>query len=731
MARTRTAFRTDSRKRARFASALASPAGVLITIPLLVIGVGLAIMLLGRSTTRDASTTMASHQLAEQALSVQNDVAFALDQAEPLLERLKMLAQHVQATDETLLRLNDLMIGRPGVAFVSISLADGTFRGAQLVDGKIQVQESSADSGKATWYEIVDDLLVPKRTETTHYDPRTREFYKLAAKGERIWTPPYTFFKSHETGITCAEPVLDSSKQLAAVITVDFDVGALSAFIARPALDGARSIVYTRDGTVLAAPAAAKELPPPQEGNDKPLRAQDLHDPVLDALMAHPATGSRVLSTRDGTYLAAVSDIGGKRAGVTVPLDWYIATAVPEKALLGPSRRMLQGGIIASAGALLIAVVVGLVLAWNVIRMRKQVQTARTAARNAEARVREMGSYKLVARLGAGGMGEVWRAEHTLLARQAAIKLIRPEMMQDESAGEIRERFRREAQTLATMKSRHTIEIYDYGVTEAGMFYYVMELLDGLDLESLVVKYGPQPAARVIQLLVQACGSLAEAHDAGLLHRDIKPPNLFACRAADEVDICKLLDFGIVQMVNEPPPPSAARVSKPIIETPKLTQLGAMLGTPGFMPPEQILGMPLDGRADIYALGCVAWWLLTGREVFPRENEAKVLHRHIYDPVPQLSAVMTTWCPIELEMLITRMLSKTVEDRPASARELGEALRAIPIPPHHAWTREHATAWWASYKPEQPVPNLPSGEVQRIMPGASAFDATVVGNTIK
>ncbi|MFT3694836.1 MAG: serine/threonine protein kinase [Kofleriaceae bacterium] len=724
----KTAFATDARKRARFASALASPAGVLITIPLLVIGVGLAIMLLGRSTTRDASTTMASHQLAEQALSVQNDVAYALDQADPLLERLKMLAQHVQATDETLLRLNDLMISRPGVAFLSISLADGTFRGAQLVDGKIQVQESTVDSGKATWYEVVDDLLVPKKTEITHYDPRTRDFYKLAQKGERTWTEPYTFFKSHETGITCTEPVYDSSKQLAAVITVDFDVGALSAFIARPALDGARSIVFTRDGTVLAAPMV-KDLPI----TDKVVRAADLKDPVLDALLADLTSGSRTLRTSmNGVYLAAVSAIGGKRAGVAVPLDWYVATVVPESALLGPSHRLLRGGIIASAGALLIAVTIGLVLAWNVVRMRRQVQAARTVARNAEARVREMGSYKLVARLGAGGMGEVWRAEHTLLARQAAIKLIRPEMMQDESAGEIRERFRREAQTLATMKSRHTIEIYDYGVTEAGMFYYVMELLDGLDLESLVVKYGPQPAARVIQLLVQACGSLAEAHDAGLLHRDIKPPNLFACRAADEVDICKLLDFGIVQMVNEPMPEvPASRASRPIIPTPKITQIGAMLGTPGFMPPEQILGMPLDGRADLYALGCVAWWLLTGREVFQRENEAKILHKHIYEPLPQLSQVMTTWCPPELEELIASMLAKDPSARPASARDLGDALRRIAIPEQYEWTREHAQIWWASYKPDQPVPNLPSGEVQRIMPGASAFDATVLGNTIK
>jgi hypothetical protein len=713
---------TDRRAPVRIAAALASPVGVLLSIPLLVIFVGVAIMLLGRTTTRDASMTMARHQLAEQANAVQNDVAFALDQADPLLGRLRVLADRTRSADEVLVRLHDLMIGRPGIAFVSISFPDGTFRGAQLAGTTIEVQESHADTGAATWFEVDDDLLVPKRSEKTNYDPRTREFYVLAAKGSRAWTAPYTFFKSHETGITCAEPVYDSQKALAAVITVDFDVGALSDFIARPALDQARSAVYTREGAILASPLATK-LPV----SDKLLLGSELHDPALDALFARPgATGMRELATRDGAYLASVAAIGGKRAGVSVPLDWYVATVVPSRTLLGPTHRLETFGVIASGGALMIAVTLALVLAWNVVRMRRQVATARTEAASAEARARELGSYRLVAKLGTGGMGEVWRAEHRLLARQAAIKLIRPEVMEHpEAVGEVRERFRREAQVLASMKSRHTIEIYDYGVTEAGVFYYVMELLDGLDLESLVVRYGAQPAARVIHLLTQACASLAEAHEASLLHRDIKPPNLFACRAADEVDICKLLDFGIVQAFEDQAPVPPVRPSKPIIETPKLTQLGALLGTPGFMSPEQILGMQLDGRADLYALGCVAWWLLTGHEVFPREAEAKLLHKHIYDPVPSLASQMTTWCPPELEALIASCLAKDVNERPVNARKLGTALGAIQIPAEHAWTPARAFAWWREYHAPVPAPNVPSAEVQVIVPVRSAFDATI------
>jgi serine/threonine-protein kinase len=280
----------------------------------------------------------------------------------------------------------------------------------------------------------------------------------------------------------------------------------------------------------------------------------------------------------------------------------------------------------------------------------------------------------------------------------------------------MRERFRREAQTLASMKSRHTIQIFDYGVTNDGVFYYVMELLDGLDLESLVVRYGAQPAARVIRLLEQACSSLAEAHDAGLLHRDIKPPNLFTCRAADEVDICKLLDFGIVQTPGDLPAKPIALA--PIPETPKLTQIGAMLGTPGFMAPEQILGMRLDGRADLYALGCVGWWLLAGREVFSRDDgEAKVLHKHIYDDVPSLRSIVRGWLPEELEAVIASCLAKEPEERPVDARTIAARLRAIEIPAEHAWTAERAARWWRDYQPPKPAPSVPSAEVQVIMPG--------------
>ncbi len=749
MARTKDSL--VGRPAVQFGRALASPVGVLVTIPLLVVAVGVGILLLGRDATRSSTQQLVQRQLEEQATRVKTDVAFALDQAEPLAKRVRVLADPARPLEDMLVRLHDLIIGRPGVSYLSISFPDGTFYDANLThDGVIEVQHSelTPTGTQVRWFTVNGGTIVPLRDKVTDYDPRKRPFYELAVRTKaRAWTTPYTFYLSHETGITCTEPMYDATGALAAVLTVDFDVGALSSYVARPALDQARSIVYTAEGVILAYPAADKLALPP---GDKLLTRADLHDPAVDALFRDPAATAGTadlrfleLSTSDGAYLASVAPIGGKRGGVAVPLDWYVATLVPVRTLLGPTHKLERTSALASAGALAIAVGLAIVLAWNLLRMRRQVAASREEARSAQARVKELGSYRLVAKLGAGGMGEVWRAEHRMLARTAAIKLIRPEALRDpESVGEIRERFRREAQTLASMRSRHTIEIYDYGVTEAGVFYYVMELLDGVDLESLVVRYGAQPAARVIQLLIHACASLAEAHDAGLLHRDIKPPNLFVSRAADEVDIVKLLDFGIVQSLEEPARPVTDRMRAVvdldrIPDSQKLTQLGAMLGTPGFMAPEQILGMALDGRADLYALGCVAWWLLAGNEVFKREpGEAKILHKHIYEAVPTLRSRVRGWCPPELEAVIASCLAKEVDKRPADARELAAMLRAIPIPDEHAWTEPRAQAWWLEYKPPVPATPIATAEVQVIMPGrteqrpqaASSEDA--IGPTI-
>jgi serine/threonine protein kinase len=221
-----------------------------------------------------------------------------------------------------------------------------------------------------------------------------------------------------------------------------------------------------------------------------------------------------------------------------------------------------------------------------------------------------MGSYRLVTLLGKGGMGEVWRARHHMLARDAAIKLIQPDLLSRKSGNSavlLRRRFEQEAKATALLRSPHTVERYDFGVTRDGVFYYVMGLLDGIDLETLVKKFGPQPLARVVNILRQVCRLLADAHSHGMIHRDIKPTNIFLCRMGNEYDFAKVLDFGLVKILNGN-------------ET-QMTVEGATTGTPAYMAPELALGnSDLDARADLYGLGCVAYWLTTGSLVFEEKK---------------------------------------------------------------------------------------------------------------
>ena len=305
-------------------------------------------------------------------------------------------------------------------------------------------------------------------------------------------------------------------------------------------------------------------------------------------------------------------------------------------------------------------------------------------------RARELGSYRLAERLGSGGMGEVWRAEHQLLARPAAIKLIRPEMLgatQGDSRNALR-RFEREAQATALLQSPHTVELYDFGRADDGTFYYVMELLDGFDLNELVERFGPVPPERAIHLLRQVCASLAEAHDAGLVHRDIKPANVYACRHARDVDVVKVLDFGLVKQGGALPE-DADRLSG--------GQLGAG-GTPAYMSPEQAVGDEhVDGRADLYAVGCLGYWLLTGTVVFTGRSPVETMMMHVHSAPDPPSLRTDRPLPRELEAIILLCLTKDPEGRPQSADQLAEMLAGVPTA--GGWTPADAREWWDNHRP--------------------------------
>jgi eukaryotic-like serine/threonine-protein kinase len=303
-------------------------------------------------------------------------------------------------------------------------------------------------------------------------------------------------------------------------------------------------------------------------------------------------------------------------------------------------------------------------------------------------RARELGSYRLVERLGAGGMGEVWRAEHRLLARPAAIKLIRPETAGGTPGrqSELLKRFEREAQATSLLRSPHTIELYDFGVADDGAFYYVMELLDGFDLEALVTRFGPVPAERAIHLLKQVCHSLGEAHAQGLIHRDVKPANVYVCRYGRDVDFVKVLDFGLVKSQDD---------GRTLVGA---TSTNVVRGTPAFMSPEQILASrPLDGRSDIYAIGCLGYWLLTGQLVFTGRTAMETLMRHTKEEPEPPSARTELGIPDALDRLILACLAKSPDDRPAGADAVIAQLDEIETP--SAWTQSRARQWWELNQP--------------------------------
>ncbi|MBV8546600.1 MAG: serine/threonine protein kinase, partial [Acidobacteria bacterium] len=308
------------------------------------------------------------------------------------------------------------------------------------------------------------------------------------------------------------------------------------------------------------------------------------------------------------------------------------------------------------------------------------------------AKAREMGSYRLGALLGKGGMGEVYEATHHMLARPAAIKLIRPEMIRAESGERAHvaiQRFRREAEAAANLRSPHTVELYDFGVTGDQTMYFVMELLDGMDLQSLVRQYGALPANRTIYILRQVCASLEEAHMSGLVHRDIKPANIHVGRLGLQYDFVKVLDFGLVKSI------ASANADYSLA-----TEAGITPGTPAYMSPEMALGEPIDGRADIYALGCVAYYLLTGTLVFEAENIFQLMAKRLRDdPVPPSQRTSLS-IPPALDRLVLACLERKPENRLSSAAEVARLLSEIDVPP---WDESQAADWWQAHRPAHPT----------------------------
>jgi serine/threonine-protein kinase len=265
------------------------------------------------------------------------------------------------------------------------------------------------------------------------------------------------------------------------------------------------------------------------------------------------------------------------------------------------------------------------------------------------------------------------------------VKLIRHGTNTGEAREQLVRRFQREAQVTAGLRSPHTVQLYDFGVNDSGSFYYVMELLDGLDLHRLITRFGPQPAERVILMLRQACRSLAEAHEHGLVHRDIKPANLFVARLGSEYDYLKVLDFGIVK-------------DQPGKDATVLSAQGILQGTPAFIAPEVVFGEgTVDGRADLYSLACTAYWALTGQLVFKANTPAQMLLHHAQTKPTPPSQVSELPIPRDLETILMTCLEKNPDSRPPSALELDAHLARVRC---EQWTQDRARDWWEAHAPD-------------------------------
>ncbi len=320
------------------------------------------------------------------------------------------------------------------------------------------------------------------------------------------------------------------------------------------------------------------------------------------------------------------------------------------------------GGMTIIAGVVILLSTIGSRLIYG---LRRQISAAM-----------RLGQYTLDSKIGEGGNGSVYRAHHALLRRPTAIKLILPEKI---GAGTL-DRFEREVQATAQLTHWNTVAVYDYGRSPDGVFYYAMEYLDGIDLENLVIEYGAQPADRVVSMLVQVCSALNEAHRRNIIHRDIKPANVILCERGDVPDVVKVVDYGLAKEIDRTTDDNTRSI----------------LGTPAYIAPEAVTGEPVGPGADLYAVGAVGYFLLTGRRVFEAKTSVDLCIQHATATPKPPSSMTKNPIPAELEQLILRCLAKTPAERPESAAALGQLLRAVPV--SRAWTDDDARKWWNDFR---------------------------------
>lgn len=509
-----------------------------------------------------------------------------------------------------------------------------------------------------------------------------------AWKGEACISPPIEveLGATERPDMIALTPILDAAGRPLTVLMLTIDPKMFSAKLdqTHPGLSG-EALAFDVEGRMLSESrfldeiVAAGVLP---AGTRSTILTLDLRNPGVDLrtgkrsdvpIKAQPLTRivASAIAGASGTDVSGFRDYRGVRSvaawtwvaaygfGLEVKMDYTEAFA---------TVRMLRA-VFWGLMALLVTAVLTL-LAWSSLGARQQRRLAQ-----AEAKAEKLGQYQLSRKLGEGGMGEVYLAHHALLRRPTAVKLIRAT-----SADDDRVRFEREVQLGCRLTHPNTIAIYDFGHTVDGRFYYAMEYLDGMDLAKVVSKHGRLPCGRVVHLLAQVCASLAEAHDLRLVHRDVKPENIMVCLRGGVPDLVKVLDFGLVKSLDA--------------ASPRLTVSTTVCGTPAFIAPEYVQGREIDGRADLYAVAAVAYFLLTGEVPFERASIVDTLLAHVNE-TPRPIAGFRDDVPSDLEAVVLRGLAKIPEARFENAREMRDALLACACVGD--WPEAAARAWWAAH----------------------------------
>ncbi len=471
-------------------------------------------------------------------------------------------------------------------------------------------------------------------------------FLRPVLDAERVASPPSV--RAGAPFAWMAVPVRDGADRVIAVLAIAEPVDAVFASIlnaARPGETG-ETFAFDENGTMLSAESF---------GTLAPMRAR------IGIMEGGGVILEPYENRRGAPVIGAWRWLPEYAMGVAIQIEAAEAYA---------PLRYLNIAFSVVFGALVAAVIAALASVFSMMRLRSQLGTHR-----------KLGPYVLEKQIGEGGVATVYLARHDLLKRPTAIKLLKPARATDEMIA----RFEREVQIASSFSHPNTVEIFDYGRTRDGLFYYAMEYLDGLTVSQVLEKSVPPvvPVARAIHLLRQVCAGLSEAHGKGLVHRDVKPENIMVCRYGGAHDFVKILDFGLVKSLSQP-------------HSRDLTRSQRILGTPLYMAPERLRDpTDVDARADIYALGAVAYLMLTGKRMFDAAEDFALTSKILNEEPPRVGAAAPQPIPVELDLLVTACLEKSRDLRPQSVAGLVEALDALAA--EHRWTQREAQEWWATF----------------------------------